>query len=332
MRKPARLVDVARQCGLAISTVSEILAHPDGPRYAAETREKVKEAARRLGYRPHAHARALATGKSGIIGVACGWPWDINVAPAIAAAEQVITQHQHQMLLRVSQDLSVWHQLLAHSRVDFLAGLFSSMAVAEQAEWSPALQQHIAYVGDERNRLGESATCYTWSDAQGARMGIEHLIAHGHKNIVVLTGIATPKEPKVHAAIQSLRERSLPVQLVAAQTEEEGLPAGQELAAQALQKYPHATAMWMRTIMLAPGVYDGLRSSGLRIPEDVSLVACYDHQNLLALNPPLTCVHFPLVEATSQAITDYFAGAIASRPRSAHFECRLVERASVKSV
>src|SRR4051794_9239268 len=65
--RPVTLVDVAREAQVAVSTASRALSDPE--RVNVRTREHVQEAARRLGYRPNRLARALPTGRSGMLAV-----------------------------------------------------------------------------------------------------------------------------------------------------------------------------------------------------------------------------------------------------------------------
>jgi DNA-binding LacI/PurR family transcriptional regulator len=74
MTKRPTIIDVAKAAGVTDGTVSRALA--SDPRVRESTRRKVVEAAQKLGYRPHLHARALKRGSSGIIGVfAEGGSW-----------------------------------------------------------------------------------------------------------------------------------------------------------------------------------------------------------------------------------------------------------------
>src|SRR6476660_2860896 len=61
------LADVAREAGVAISTASRSFTNP--PRVNARTRERIVEAADRLGYRPNALARALESGRTRTVGL-----------------------------------------------------------------------------------------------------------------------------------------------------------------------------------------------------------------------------------------------------------------------
>ena len=332
MSRSVRLADIAERCNVAIATVSRILRDPDDPEFRPETRERVTAAALALGYRPNVHARALLRGKSHVVGVSCGWALDTNFAKAVAAAEKIITANGNHMLLRLGSGLSDWYDLVAHNRVDFLIALVEPGFVAALTDWSSGLQARIVFVGDWVTVASDEAERgYTWRDADGGRAGAEFLIERGHRDIVVMTGSVSGEEAKSAGAIQALMQAGLPVNIVSVENETDRRKGGRELAARALDRYPQTTAAFVRSCFLVPGVYAEIRSRGLRIPQDISVVACYDHQDVFGFDPPLTSVQFPIVEATNRALEDYFAGRRVEDAHRVHFECRVVERMSVAS-
>ncbi|BAS12620.1 HTH-type transcriptional regulator RegA [Arthrobacter sp. Hiyo8] len=68
MNKSVGIKDVAAAAGVSVTTVSHVLNDVVYARVGAETRERVHEAARRLGYGPNRLAQALRTQRSGMIG------------------------------------------------------------------------------------------------------------------------------------------------------------------------------------------------------------------------------------------------------------------------
>ena len=79
---PMRLKELAKELGLSPTTVSRAL---NGyPEVSETTRERVSEAAGRLGYRPNASAIRLATGRVGVIGVALPLERNLHFGPHIS--------------------------------------------------------------------------------------------------------------------------------------------------------------------------------------------------------------------------------------------------------
>ena len=63
------MADVAKAAGVSRTTVSFVLNNRDGARIPSQTRERVKQVAAELGYRPHGGARALASRRTSLIGL-----------------------------------------------------------------------------------------------------------------------------------------------------------------------------------------------------------------------------------------------------------------------
>ena len=334
MAERVRLLHIAARCKTSVSTVSEIIANPDHPRYSAETRRRVVDAARGLGYKPHALARALATGKSRIVGVSCGHiGLDLNGAKAIAAAERVISGNGHHLLLHVSQNPADWRDLIAHNQVDFLIALANRPLIEREAEEPVGFEGRVAIVGSKSvARVAPNHRAYTWDDVAGGRMAVDYLIARGHRRVALLRGAMPPSDPKVSGALERLTEAGISPQVASLESEEDSYSAGRQMLAQVLDGDPGTTAVFCRSSHLASGVYAEIRSRGLQVARDISVVAYYDHQDILGLDPPLTCVHAPIVEATCKAVADYFSGVAFSKGGSVTFPGHIVERASVGSV
>ena len=334
MGERVRLVDIATHCKTSLSTVSEIMANPDHPRYSPETRRRVTAMARGLGYRAHALARALATGKSRVVGVSCGpTGLDFNGTKAIAAAEKIISANEHHLLLHVSQDPSDWHNLLAQNQVDFLIALADRQLVEREAPEQANIEKRIAIVGsDNLARFVRNHRAYLWDDVAGGRMAVDYLLRHGHRRVALLRGALPLTDPKVSGALEGLVEAGLSPHVVSIESEEDSYRAGRRMMAEVIERDASTSAVFCRYSRLAPGVYAEARSRGLRVPDDLSVIAYYDHQDILGLDPPLTCVHAPIVEATRQALQDYFSGKPFGKAGMRAFESRIVERASVASL
>jgi len=337
-KRQTRLIDIARGCGLSVSSVGEIIKNPKHPRYPIETRQRVLATAHALGYRADVHASALVTGKSRVIGFSCGVGLDMNWFKTIAAAEKIISKHGHHMLLHVTRNADEWYALLAQNRVDFLVVTADRRFPVKDAGWHRSLRQRIAIVGMKPDRPpsqgapAEEERYYIWSDTSGAGRAIEHLAGRGHRNIAILRGARELDEIKVAGALKACRRLGLREHIVAVESEENVFAAGRRLAATALDEAPETTALFCRRSDLAPGVYAELRARKKRIPRDVSVIAYYDHQDILGLTPPLTCIAAPLVEATSRALHDYFSGVELPAGRVVRLQATLIERDSVAAV
>src|SRR5438046_4458939 len=118
------ITDVARRCGLSKTTVSVILNDsPASSRVPVETRERVKTAARELGYRPSWRARALSSRKTHTIGILYAPPMPIvvrgNYEGIMVGINEVLSQRKYHMLfVPLGENTDEWGRLLLDQRMD----------------------------------------------------------------------------------------------------------------------------------------------------------------------------------------------------------------------
>src|SRR5262245_26926304 len=91
--KAAVMGDVADLAGVSAMTVSRVLNSPEKVR--PETRDRVLQAVRALGYRPNSAARVLVTGKSGVLGVVSIDTTLYGPASTLYAIERAAREHDY---------------------------------------------------------------------------------------------------------------------------------------------------------------------------------------------------------------------------------------------
>src|SRR3954471_11208487 len=95
-----RLEDVAREAGVSASTVSRALGRPD--MISEATRSRVLAAAERLGYRHHPAARALVTGRTGLLAFSVPSLANPFYAPVIAGAQEAAEEAGYELIVVVT--------------------------------------------------------------------------------------------------------------------------------------------------------------------------------------------------------------------------------------
>ncbi|HUF77803.1 MAG TPA: substrate-binding domain-containing protein, partial [Thermoanaerobaculia bacterium] len=138
---------------------------------------------------------------------------------------------------------------------------------------------------------------------RGARLAVDHLLDLGHRRIAHVRG----PEANADAAERLLGYReALAGRGVAADPrfelpgdfrEESGYAAGERLA----QLVPRPTAVFAANDAMAIGCLAGLRSRGLEVPEDLSLIGFDDVPNARYLTPALSTIRVPIAEVGSRA-------------------------------
>ena len=179
-RSRATIMDVAREARVSVATVSYVLNKDPHQTFPEETQARVREAARKLGYRPSALARSLRTGKSNIVLVV--WPESVVEGSISALIEQLA-----QAVAKIGFSL-LWqfgfspeqHHLAANIAPTVVVGLVDDTDRAAMA----SLQRFQAPIVTLAN--------YGWV-SMGPRAQVEYLLEQGARPIVY----AAPEKPQL---------------------------------------------------------------------------------------------------------------------------------------
>jgi DNA-binding LacI/PurR family transcriptional regulator len=278
--------DVARAAGVSQATVSRALSMPELVR--PDTRARVEEAARRLGYRPNRAARGLITGRTGNLGLIVpdlANPFFASVVKGVQAAA-------------LAADYSVF---IADTDEEAGAEADLLRALAKQVDGiilcSPrAPDEDLAGVGEDttvvlmNRRAGERASV-TVDNADGMRQALEHLAALGHRRVAYAAGPRTSWS-------NGQRERGLRQAADAGEVDLVHLghfPPQFEggVAAADLAVASGATAVIAYNDLVALGLLSRLGARGIAVPEALSVVGCDGIAMSAMSHPALTTVSVP---------------------------------------
>lgn len=182
------LADVAARAGVSLKTASRALNAEYG--VAPTTAERVRNAARELGFRPNQLARSLAGGRpSAAVGLLIPDVADPFVAALVGAVEQVLAPHDLQPIgVSHGNDPARQHRLataLIERRVDALLVMSAPGSVAWLA---PEMEHGLAVVAIDRPLEGVEVDTVTVDNEGGGRALTEELLAAGHRRIAILAG------------------------------------------------------------------------------------------------------------------------------------------------
>jgi LacI family transcriptional regulator len=272
-----RLKELAKQLGLSQTTVSRAL---NGyPEVSEATRERVNEAARRLGYRPNANAIRLATGRVGAIGIALPLERSLHFGPHTAEFLSGIGERMAQDEIDIlvapidaDDEIPVHRRLAASKRVD---AVVLSAPTPDDPRIKLLNDLGMPFVLHGRCEVGLP---HAWLDIdnEGAfRRATSHLLDLGHRRIGMINGPAeqTFAIHRERGYREALKERGIAAdpRLIAAGrfTDENGFRQAQNM----LDQKPRPTAILAGSMMTALGVFRAIRTSGLELGRDVSMIA-----------------------------------------------------------
>jgi len=308
------MADVAVAAGVSHMTVSRVLNGT--ARVSPETRARVEEALRRLGYRPNAAARALVTGRSGQLSVVFFDTTLFGPASALFAIEQAARREGYSVgivsLPRIDPD--TMRDAVATLRAQAVDGTIivaphttAAAAVREVPEDLPAVVVGGAdTAGFPLVAIDQEA---------GARLATEHLLSLGHRTVWHVAGPGDWVDARARArgwrkALQRAGA-DVPAPLVGDWTARSGYEAGVRLAAER-----DITAVFVANDHMALGVLRALALGGRRVPRDVSVVGFDDVPESPYYPPALTTVRqdFDTIGVRSvQALLARIAGTLPAR-------------------
>jgi LacI family transcriptional regulator len=284
--KRVTIREVADAAGLSPAAVSYALR---GIQVSEETQERVRRVASDLGYEANPFARALASGRSGMVGIVGPTLEDLWQQRLVAEAGRVLLEHERYALILDAGADSVRQRILAAQlRDQQVDGLLVSPIDPSDAFWTElSASLPVVSIGES---LADAATAgeVLFDNRTGVRGALEHLHRLGHRRIAVLRPPGSPTNDRptdVFVAAEADR-LGLDVRFVTAAYE---LQPATEVARGLLEDPGRRpTAVFGFSDSIAHGVYAAARELAIRIPEELSVIGYDDHPISALLSPPLT--------------------------------------------
>lgn len=299
----AKMSDVARIAGVSQAVVSRLLRGDETLRIREETRNRVLEVAAQLRYTPNEVARALRRAESGILGMAVHDTSNPVYSEIMAGAQEEASASGYALLLADADELArsdrTFERIVRGNRIDGLLLQRGSSTADETIAKIAATRLPLLLVNDRtRGEIGSVAL----DDDDATYLATRHLVELGHTAIAHLK-LGNPKarsEARTRGWRRALREAGLPdgSQLRGGHTPEEGAAALPRLLASGTAP----TGVVVSNVLAAVGAMTAAREAGLRIPEDLSIVAVHDVFFARHLSPPLTVVRLPLRELGRRSV------------------------------
>lgn len=289
----ATLSEVARIAGVTTATVSNVLRNPG--KVKASTVKRVQEAIAQTGYRPNLMARALAEGKSSMVGMVLPSITNPFYPEFVRIAERVARQRKYFLMVcntdeQLEIGLAYLRQIagtLADGVLVLHAGIGAREILANGGKRAP-----IVLASEETLDFDDSVPHVIVNLKLAGQIAGRHLLDLGHRRIgtIVCGGLDGIQHLRLEGYKEAISELDLAFDeknLIYALDTVDG---GYEAANVLLDRVPDLTAIFVSNDLPAFGVLHALKDRGIRVPEDISLIGITDIQLAQQMRPALTTV------------------------------------------
>ncbi len=301
-RKPRAAVmsDVGRLAGVSHQTVSRVIN--GSPHVRPETRQRVLEAMRELGYRPNSVARALATGRSSTLGVVSFDTTLYGPASTLFGIERAAHEAGYFIVVASLKALTRASVTEAIERLR-RHGVDGILVIAPHEDAADALLHapgDVPLVAVEAGPDG-AVPLVAVDQLAGAASATRHLLDLGHETVWHIAGPSNFLESRQRLegwrATLEAAAAEPPPPLVGDWSARAGYDLGRRLS-----RDPAVTAIFVANDQMALGVLRAMHETGREIPRDVSVVGFDDIPEAPYFMPPLTTVRQDFDEMGSRSL------------------------------
>jgi len=324
----ARIVDVARRAQVSPATVSRVFNGSRGVK--APHRERVLRAIEELDYRPNLLARNLRRQKAGMIGVLVSDIENPHFTAMVRAVEDATYRLGYRVLLcntdESAEKQRAYLEMLAAERA---LGVILAPSDPAGKEIETVLDLGIPIVAFDRPVDDPRADAVVADNLDAGHQATAYLLAAGHARIGFIG------DPGVETCVArqagyegAMRAAGLPSRV----TDGRSRIAGGAAAAEELVRDEAPTALVVANNLMTIGALRVLRARGLRVPDQMSVVAIDDPFWAAIVEPPLTVLAQPVRQMAERVVALVLERIETGRPDGQRivFACELIERDSVR--
>ncbi|KAB7622818.1 LacI family DNA-binding transcriptional regulator [Verminephrobacter eiseniae] len=327
--------DVARKAAVSTATVSRVLNRPQT--VSASLRSKVAAAVTRLGYVPHAGARALMLRRSGTVGAVFPTVDNAIFATAIDALGRRLAQSDIQLLIATSGYDVLGEMRQAINLVTRGADALVLCGLCQHPDLLHFIaQRSLPCVHVMVHEPSGKHVNVGFDNAAAMAQATRYLIDLGHRRIAMLAGITQHNDramQRVEGVRRALQAAGLDFPEQRLVQRPYALADARAGLRQLMAQDPAPTAVVCGNDVLAFGALLEANALGLKVPAELSIVGFDDLEMARHLQPALTTVRIPTQTMWSSA-ADRIVAAMGGQafPRSTEIDVALVVRQSTAPV
>jgi LacI family transcriptional regulator len=296
MKKKATIRDVASVANVSVATISRILNNK--PDVSEETRLKVLDVIDKLGYARNRQWQQITSGKSRVISL--HYPYKLAASSQVSldfiTGATTACEERNYSLHLATQSLEE-NSLLDFYRTNQSDGVI--LMEIRMDDWRVKLlhQHNLPFVMIGRCENNDGLNFVDFDPEASMAVAVKHLIDFGHQNIGFISIVPNPGQNHYGHKIRALvgyekvcAKYNLPKFVCEADI---GLENVKQTVMSLLKEHPEITAVVSVFDTAVAGIFSAIKSLGLNIPDDISVVGlANEHGSELTL-PALTTFHFP---------------------------------------
>lgn len=297
--------DVARETNLAISTISKYM---NGGSVRGKNRQLIEEAVQRLGYQPNKAARGLRSSRSYLVGLIMDGLDNQFFSPIASQITERLNERGYHVIVCCHRDSAK----KARQSVDFMLenqvdGIIILPITSDEEYLDSARLNHVPVVAIDRleifdfDMVGSNA-------AVGSYNAVEYLIQQGHRKIAILsgtdacTGGLKAGQERLKGYKRALEDYRIPLREEYIASGDFSFSSGYDGMKQIWHLEDRPTAVFASNYNMMLGAVTMMHNLGIKIPDEISLIAFDDLEFSKICQPNLTAVRQPAEDIARESV------------------------------
>ena len=301
--------EIAKIAGVSTTTVSYVIN--DTKNVLPETRRKVLDAIEQWGYRPNYMAKGLRIKRTNTIGVLVEDIMGFPVPAIINGISEYMEKNDYRILLN---DLKMLESLFNHydqvhlhkEKINEVISMLLHEVQVDAIIYVGMIDRNITGLINKIDKpfvlaFSTSNDPYTtfvdYDNENISAEAIQYLFDLGHTDIAVITGLThtTASQLRMKGVQRAFREAGKILNSAFVKYGDWGYESGRACMKELLtQELHNPTALFAMGDLMAAGAMDVIKSAGLRIPDDISIIGFNNMEICLYLNPKLSSIEIDL--------------------------------------
>ena len=330
----ASLRDVAKEAGVSVGTVSNVLNRP--ALVSPQTRKRVQKVINSLGFVPNGFARHLRAGHGRTLGLIVpdvANPFFTEVARGV---EDVASKRDFAVFLCNSDESAEKEErylsVLIQQQV---RGILITPASARPDQLDGLRARGIAVVLLDRESAAASQCSVSVDDVRGGELGIQHLLSLGHQRIAWVNGPESILQCAERSIGVANAAQVAGIEIITVRAPLMNTAMGEVAAKEILNFADVPTAIFCANDLLALGVMRTLIAEGIKVPEQISILGYDDIPFAGSAAVPLSSVSQPAYQlgvAAAELILSECEDLASHAHQQIRFQPQLIARASTSTI